>query len=163
MATGHGGARTGAGRKNKPLADKILEGNPGKRKLTVLEFPDTPNLTGEDMPPARGYLSAVQKDGKSFLADEVYAVIWNRLNECGCANLIPVQMIEQYAMAVARWIQCEEYITEYGFLAKEKPGTKNRVAQWRVGKEIQDRRFHGNAVYAINLHYPWVVKCYLGA
>jgi len=27
------------GRPPKPLADKVLEGNPGKRKLTVVEFP----------------------------------------------------------------------------------------------------------------------------
>jgi len=38
MANGHGGTRIGAGNKKKPLADKILEGNPGKRKLTVVEF-----------------------------------------------------------------------------------------------------------------------------
>ena len=29
MANGHGGARPGAGKKKKPLADKVLEGNPG--------------------------------------------------------------------------------------------------------------------------------------
>ncbi|MGI6697186.1 MAG: terminase, partial [Clostridia bacterium] len=29
--TNRGGARIGAGQKKKPLADKILEGNPGRR------------------------------------------------------------------------------------------------------------------------------------
>ena len=33
-----GGARTGAGRPKKALADKLLEGNPGKRGLTQLKF-----------------------------------------------------------------------------------------------------------------------------
>ena len=41
MANGQGGARVGAGRKKKALADNITDGNPGKRKLTVLDFTDT--------------------------------------------------------------------------------------------------------------------------
>lgn len=40
MANGQGGARIGAGRKKKALADNIADGNPGKRKLTVLDFTD---------------------------------------------------------------------------------------------------------------------------
>ena len=39
--TNRGGARAGAGAKKKPLADKIAEGNPGRRKLTVIDFQDT--------------------------------------------------------------------------------------------------------------------------
>lgn len=38
--TNRGGARIGAGAKKKPLADKIAEGNPGKRTLTVINFDD---------------------------------------------------------------------------------------------------------------------------
>lgn len=39
--TNRGGARIGSGQKKKPLADKIAEGNPGKRKLEVVEFQNT--------------------------------------------------------------------------------------------------------------------------
>lgn len=66
MANGHGGARIGAGQKKKALADKIVEGNPGKRKITVMEFSDTASLQGEAMPPPREYLAARQKNGKDF-------------------------------------------------------------------------------------------------
>lgn len=52
MANGHGGARIGAGQKKKALSDKLVEGNPGKRKLTVMEFTDTADLQGETMPAA---------------------------------------------------------------------------------------------------------------
>ena len=38
--TNRGGARAGAGAKKTPLADKIAEGNPGRRKLTVIDFQD---------------------------------------------------------------------------------------------------------------------------
>ena len=46
MANGHGGARIGAGQKKKALSDKIVEGNPGKRRLTVMEFSDNADLQG---------------------------------------------------------------------------------------------------------------------
>jgi hypothetical protein len=62
--TSRGGARIGAGQKKKPLADKILEGNPGRRKLMVMEFTDAAELEGESMPPPRDYLAAKQKNGK---------------------------------------------------------------------------------------------------
>jgi hypothetical protein len=34
--------------KKKPLHDKIFDGNPGKRLLTVIEFKDTADLTGQE-------------------------------------------------------------------------------------------------------------------
>ena len=62
--TNRGGARAGAGAKRKPLADKIAEGNPGRRKLTVIDFQDTADLEGQPMPKPSAMLSATQKDGK---------------------------------------------------------------------------------------------------
>ena len=38
-----------------------------------------------------------------------------------------VQLINQYAMSVARQIQCEQCISEFGFLAKH-PTTGNAIA-----------------------------------
>ena len=113
-------------RRKKALSDKLVEGNPGKRKLTVMEFTDTADLQGETMPPPRDYLAARQKNGKELLAVEVYERTWTWLHERGCAHLIPAQILEQYAMAISRWIQCEECITEYGFLAKH-PTTGNAI------------------------------------
>lgn len=124
--TGRGGPRVGAGQKKKPLADKILESNPGRRKLTVMEFTDTTDLEGQTMPPPREYLGAAQKNGKRTLAVEIYEKTWQWLYDRRCAHLIPAQMLEQYAMSVSRWIQCEECITEFGFLAKH-PTTGNAI------------------------------------
>ena len=44
--TNRGGARIGSGQKKKPLADKIAEGNPGKRKLEIIDFQNTADLKG---------------------------------------------------------------------------------------------------------------------
>lgn len=116
--TNRGGARIGAGAKKKPLADKIADGNPGRRKLTVIDFKDTVDLEGQPMPKPSAMLSATQKDGKPLGAAEIYEVTWNWLAERGCASLVSPQLLERYAMSAARWIQCEEAVTEYGFLAK---------------------------------------------
>ncbi len=125
--TNRGGVRAGAGAKRKPLADKIADGNPGKHPLTVMEFKNAPDLRGQDMPEPKEMLSAIQKDGKTLPAADIYKSVWQWLADRGCAHLVPPDTIERYAMSAARWIQCEEAITEYGFLAKH-PTTGNAIA-----------------------------------
>ena len=125
--TNRGGARIGAGAKKKPLADRIAEGNPGKRELTVIDFTEsTVDLEGQPMPKPSKMLSAKQKNGKKLVAAEIYKKTWNWLHERGCAALVSPELLERYAMSVARWIQCEEAITEFGFLAKH-PTTGNAI------------------------------------
>ena len=124
--TNRGGARVGAGAKKKPLADKIAEGNPGKRALTVIDFDNAADLEGQPMPKPSAMLSATQKHCKKLIAADVYEATWNWLAERRCTALVSPQLLERYAMSVARWIQCEEAITEYGFLAKH-PTTGNAI------------------------------------
>ena len=93
--TNRGGARVGAGAKKKALADKIAEGNPGGRKLTVIEFSDTADLKGQSMPEPNKMLEAVQKDGKALVASEIYKCTWQWLNERGCAALVSPQLLER--------------------------------------------------------------------
>jgi hypothetical protein len=119
-------ARIGSGQKKKPLADKIAQGNPGKRKLEIIDFQNTADLKGQEMPKPRAMLSAVQKDGKTLVASEIYEITWKWLEERGCAHLVLPQLLERYAMSAARWIQCEEAVTEFGFLAKH-PTTGNAI------------------------------------
>jgi len=101
--TSRGGARIGAGQKKKPLADKILEANPGRRKLMVMEFTDTPDMEGQSTPSSREYLAAKQKNGKATLAVEIYEKTWQWLKEFRCVHLIPAQLIEQYAQSGDMW------------------------------------------------------------
>ncbi len=58
---GRGGARPGAGRKKTAIADKIISGNPGNRKITVLDIHE---IEGVDMPKPHDFLSAEQRDGR---------------------------------------------------------------------------------------------------
>ncbi len=121
--TARGGARPGSGPKRKPLTDKIKNGT----AATVIDLPEPSSFDGVDMPPAKEYLKAKQKNGKDLCAAEVYAEMWNWLKERGCERLVSIQLVEQYAMSVSRWIQCEECISDFGFLAKH-PTTGNAIA-----------------------------------
>ena len=121
-----GGSRVGAGRKQKALVDKILDGNPGKRKIKVLQTDDGIESRGIDVPEPNEYLSAKQRDGKDTIAKKLYEATWEWINVRGCSNLINPQLIEQYSVAVARYIQCDEAISTYGFLSKH-PTTGNPI------------------------------------
>ena len=121
--TNRGGARVGSGRKSKALVDKINTGSSAQ----ILELPEPAYFEGEEVPPVKDFLRAKQKNGKDLCAEEVYNETWKWLKERGCANFVNKQLIEQYAMSVSRWIQCEECISEYGFLAKH-PTTGNAIA-----------------------------------
>ena len=102
--TNRGGARVGAGRKPKALVEKIKDGDTAQ----VIELPAPPTFEGVDVPPIKEYLKAKQKMGKDLCAEEVYKETWLWLKERGCEKLVNQQLIEQYAMSVSRWIQCEQ-------------------------------------------------------
>ena len=129
--TGRGGARVGAGRKKKALTDRISDGS----TAMVLDLPEPSEMSGEEMPPVKDYLKAKQKSGKSFCAAEVYEETWKWLRERGCDRLVNIQLVEQYAVSVSRWIQCEECISEYGFLAKKPTGTVISSPYVTMGRE----------------------------
>ena len=79
-----------------------------------------------EMPEPNKMLSAEQKDGTTLAAGEIYKNTWTWLNARGCATLVSPQLLERYAMSVARWIQCEEAVSSFGFLARH-PTTGNAI------------------------------------
>ena len=95
----------------------------------VLDIPDMPegaDLEGADMPEPREFLTSQQRDGYELQAEEIYQETWKWLKRIGMHTKISKQMLERYAMCSARWIQCEEAVTEFGFLAKH-PTTGNAI------------------------------------
>ena len=121
--TNRGGPRPGTGPKKKPLIDKINDGRVDGEKI----LPQPAEIEGYDIPPVKDYLKAKQKSGKDLCAEDIFVATYKWLKNCGCEKLVTVQQIEQYAMSVSRWIQCEEAISEFGFLAKH-PTTGNAIA-----------------------------------
>lgn len=123
--TVRGGARAGAGRKSKALADKIIEGKASVENGAIV-LPEPVEIEGVDMPPIKDFLKAKQKNGKDMCAEKVYKSTYLWLKKRRCEKLVSTQLLEQYAMSVSRWVQCEEAISEFGFLAKH-PTTGNAM------------------------------------
>ena len=135
--TNRGGRRVRAGDKAQPLVDKIASGkaarilevpdlNPGAL-LEASEFDDAADLYGEDMPEPSEYLRSRQKDGKPLGADALFIETWKWLKERGCEKFVNPRLLEAYAQAFTRFIQCEEAISLYGLLGKH-PTTGGAIA-----------------------------------
>jgi hypothetical protein len=126
---GRGGARPGAGRKKTAVKEKAENGNPGGRRLEVLDIPE---VEGVDMPKPHDFLSAEQRDGDPLQAVEIYEETWKWLQRVGCAAKVSPALIERYAMCSARWIQCEQVTSKLGFLSKH-PTTGKPIPSPFVG------------------------------
>ena len=92
---GRGGARPGAGRKKTAVREKAENGNPGGRRLEVLDIPE---VEGVEMPKPHDFLSAEQRDGSTLQESEIYGETWERLEKIGCASQIYQQPLERYVM-----------------------------------------------------------------
>ena len=136
--TNRGGRRVRAGGKPTPAAEKIQKGQRTKimnndiptfdaEELDAVDLPEGAVLNGVDMPKPGEYLSARQKNGIPLGADEIYKEIWLWLKQRNCENLVNKRLIEAYAQAFARYIQCEDAISSYGLLGKH-PTTGGVIA-----------------------------------
>lgn len=136
-----GGARPGAGRPKKPLADKIIEGNPGKRELTKLKFPGAAeSLGGRKSEPSfeknsntqksktRGglqlpsYLDMVAKEGGDVLppASEIYKMLADWIAGAGCLEFVAPSLIEDFAFLRRAYLECEYMNRKLGRIASGK-------------------------------------------
>ncbi len=127
--TYRGGRRVKAGGKPKPVAEKIQDGETVKvlaqdfeeldyDELEAVDLPEGAVLEGTDMPKPDDYLSSNQKNGIPLGADKIYKETWLWLKARRCEKLVNKRLIEAYAQAFARYIQCEEAISKYGLLGK---------------------------------------------
>lgn len=113
------------GRKPKPTAVKVLEGNPGKRELNIYE----PKPKRTKLPKC-----------PEWLEDEAQAE-WNRLAknlfELGLLTDLDVQPFASYCQAYARWREAEEFITQHGSIVKTKSGYWQQVPQVSIAHQNQ--------------------------
>ena len=97
------------GRKPKPTAVKVLEGNPGKRSLN----------TGEPKPEKKAPRCP------AWLEDEAKKE-WRRmakqLENLGILTEIDMAAFAGYCQAYARWKEAEEFITQHGTIVKTPSG-----------------------------------------
>ena len=130
-----GGARPGAGRPKKPLADKIIEGNPGKRELTKLKFPgngkqelgfEKNSNTQKSKPGAAfrlpSYLDMVAKEGGDVLppASEIYRMLADWIAGAGCLEFVAPNLVEDFAFLRRAYLECEYMNRRLGRIASGK-------------------------------------------
>jgi hypothetical protein len=131
-----GGARPGAGRPKKPLSDKVLEGNPGKRELTVVQFDERKNAieknsnsgdiqrnqtahTPRGMP---SYLDMIAKEGGETLppAGEIFSMLTAWVTSSGCGDIVAPSLVEDFAFLRRAYLECEYMNRKLGRIASGK-------------------------------------------
>ena len=105
-----GGYRVNAGRPKKLATEKILNGNPSRRTIEVLEFEENAKLPNQ---PAK-WLNPKAK--------EVWKEVYDWLKKIGCTKGILPCNLDEYAHCKSRWLECEDAITTHGILVKNDKG-----------------------------------------
>lgn len=107
--TNRGGMRIGAGRKRKPLEERLLEG-----KIVAPEIDAQEDFK---IPPPKKYLTADKNTGTAY-AGKIYRETYEYLKKQGCAEIILPQLVSNFAQAISQHIQAEEAIGQTGFLSR---------------------------------------------
>ncbi|MBU5455267.1 phage terminase small subunit P27 family [Caproiciproducens sp. MSJ-32] len=109
------------GRKPKPTALKILEGNPGKRPLNE----DEPKPE-KKAPKCPSWLDAEAKKEWRRMSKQLEAM--------GILTAIDMAAFAGYCQAYARWKEAEEFITKHGTIIKTPSGYWQQVPQVSIAQ-----------------------------
>ena len=110
------------GRKPKPTAIKILEGNPGKRPLN----------TNEPVPP-QGDISC--PDWLEPEAQREWERLAPALEAMGVLTTADLMAFAGYCQAYARWREAEEFISKHGAIFKTPSGYVQQMPQVSIAQQ----------------------------
>ena len=121
--TNRGGYRVGAGRKKKSLAEKILDGQADKPEQLVSDIGDF------IIPKPRDFLNEEQQRlaGVTNESRAIYDDTMRWLAKRGCTEVVPQGLVEKYAVATARWEQCDRLMS-MGSITAKHPTTGATIA-----------------------------------
>jgi len=120
MANGHGGARKGAGRKPKPLSQRIEEGNPGHRTLKKVEFP---GIDGDSSLKymAPDFMGLMDADVPGIPPPKViFEETVDYLRPSGCLHMIPVLLLGDYVLAKYQLLIAQYQLAKTGILTQDE-------------------------------------------
>ena len=109
------------GRKPKPTAVKVLEGNPGKRPLNALEPQPI-----KKAPKCPDWLNLEAKQEWKRLAGNLEAL--------GTLTELDMAAFAGYCQAYARWKEAEEFIEKHGTIVKTPSGYWQQVPQVSIAQ-----------------------------
>lgn len=119
MANGWGGARANCGRRGKSKQQKELEGElPINNENQVEAVENT--ISDVMLPKVQDYMKVDQRTGKPLGADLILNDVVSWLKKIRCLGLVNPMLVEQYAMDRARWIQCQNALSEFGLIIKKQ-------------------------------------------
>ena len=110
------------GRKPKPTALKLLEGNPGKRPLNDRE-PVPPKAT---LKCPAWLLPEAKKEWKRLAP---------ALEAMGVLTMADLTAFEGYCQAYARWKEAEAFITQHGSIFQTPSGYVQQVPQVSIAQQ----------------------------
>jgi hypothetical protein len=133
-----GGARQGAGRKKKPLAEKLLFGNPGHETADKLVPRIGNGLKADSIPPIPDYVkNASEKLIDSEAAERIFVETWEWINAKGCCDCIKKELVDGYVVNVARWIGLVEKTNMYGQIHRTASNTVATSQSYKEEKDAQ--------------------------
>lgn len=109
------------GRKPKPTAIKVLEGNPGKRPLNKNE--PKPEKKAPKCPP---WLEAEAKKEWRRMSKTLEAI--------GVLTQVDASAFAGYCQAYARWKEAEEFLSKHGTIFKTPSGYIQQVPQVSIAQ-----------------------------
>ena len=110
------------GRKPKPTALKILEGNPGKRPLN----PHEPIPPKGDLRCPTWLMPEAKKEWKRLASS---------LEAMGVLTMADLTPFAGYCQAYARWREAEEFITQQGSIFKTPSGYVQQIPQVSIAQQ----------------------------
>lgn len=110
-----------SGRKPKPTALKVLEGNPGKRPLNNKE--PKPKSKAPKCP------SWLESEAK-----KEWRRMGNQLELLGVLTEVDMSAFSGYCQAYARWKEAEEFISKHGTIVKTPSGYWQQVPQVSIAQ-----------------------------
>ena len=112
-----------AGRKPKPTALKVLEGDRGKGRRPINEHEPIPPKGGVKCP--SWLLPEAKKEWKRLAAS---------LEAMGVLTMADLTAFAGYCQAYARWREAEDFITQHGSIFKTPSGYVQQVPQVSIAQ-----------------------------
>ena len=109
------------GRRPTPTAMKVLEGNPGKRKLNENE-----PKPEKKAPPCPKWLEPEAK--------KEWRRLCKKMEMMGVLSEVDMAAFAGYCQAYARWKEAEEFITQHGTIVKTPSGYWQQVPQVSIAQ-----------------------------
>ena len=110
------------GRKPKPTAIKLVEGNPGKRPLN----------TNEPKPKSKAPSCPKWLEGE---AKKEWRRLAKQMEQLGILTEVDRAAFAGYCQAYARWKEAEEFISKHGAIVKTPSGYWQQVPQVSIAQQ----------------------------